>query len=76
MKKLQALWSKFWDRFWFLYWDGVSDGALSREKEVREHVKKNIDQIRKIQKAAGFDVPNRYGCPQDYKSAQDFIDSL
>lgn len=76
MKRLMRAWSKFWEWVSFCYWDGLSGGALSREKEVREHVKKNIDQIRKMQKAAGFDVPTRYGCPQDYKNVQDFIDSL
>ena len=69
-------WNKFKEKLAHWYWEGLTGEQCWECSGLKEHMRKERPKIMKIQRQAFGDQVPRYGCPQDYKDAQDFIDDL
>lgn len=70
MKLLDKLGDWLWHNSYEKFFNSPCAACIKKEQERADYTEKNFGVIvAKIQK-------KRYGCPQDYDSAQDFIKHL
>lgn len=72
-KKTNELYDKFKHKLLHYYFEGLTGELCWKCSGFEEKLKKDLPRIKKMWRDAHG---QRYGTPQDYKDAQEFIDSL
>lgn len=73
MLKLKRLLKKVKEQFYHWYWEGLTGEQCWDCSGLKKKIEADQAKIKKIQREV---FKQRYGTPQDYKDAQEFIDSL